>query len=92
MKNVERSLENCEKDLRFNPLTGCYTFKKRREKAGRVAFTCNGCSKFNHYLPVMAWRERLDSDAEHDEYVLDVSIPFPLMMITSVAPLVWRTW
>ena len=33
---------------------GPYTFKKRREKAGRVIFSCNGCQKFDHYLPVCA--------------------------------------
>jgi hypothetical protein len=51
---------------------GPYTFKKRREKANRVTFSCNGCEKFMHYLPVMAWRERVDDDPEHDEYVLDL--------------------
>ena len=51
---------------------GPFTFKKRREKGNRLTFSCNGCEKFSHYLPVMAWRERVDSDPEHDEYVLDV--------------------
>ena len=50
---------------------GPYTFKKRREKADRVVFTCNGCDKFKHYLPVFAWRERVDQDQEHDVYTLD---------------------
>ena len=50
---------------------GPYIFKKRREKGNRVTLTCNGCQKVNHYLPVVAVRERLDSDPEHDEYSLD---------------------
>ena len=50
---------------------GPYVFKKRREKGERVTFTCNSCQKFNHYLPVVAVRQRLDSDPEHDEYTLD---------------------
>ena len=50
---------------------GPYVFKKRREKGNRVTFSCNGCQKFNHYLPVVAVRERLDSDPEHDQYTLD---------------------
>ena len=54
-------------------IQGCYTFKKRREKAGRVTFTCNGCEKFDHYLSVSAWRERVVvDDPEHDSYVLDI--------------------
>ena len=51
---------------------GCFTFKKKREKASRVTFTCNGCEKSKHYLPVMAWRERVDSDEENDVYTLDI--------------------
>ena len=50
---------------------GPYVFKKRREKGNRVTFTCNGCQKVNHYLPVVAVRDRHDSDAEHDQYTLD---------------------
>ena len=45
---------------------GPYVFKKRREKGNRVTFTCNGCQKVNHYLPVVAVRDRYDTDAEHD--------------------------
>ena len=51
---------------------GPFTFKKRREKGNRVTFSCNGCEKYSHYLPVMAWRERHDEDPELDEYVLDL--------------------
>ena len=51
---------------------GPFTFKKRREKAGRVTFTCNGCQKFNKYLPVVAWHEQHDDDPENYEYILDV--------------------
>ena len=47
-------------------LQGPYVFKKRREKGNRVTFTCNGCQKVNHYLPVVAVRDRVDSDAEND--------------------------
>ena len=50
---------------------GPYVFKKRREKGNKVTFTCNGCQKVNHYLPVVAVRDRHDSDAEHDQYTLD---------------------
>ena len=53
-------------------IQGPFTLKKRREKAGRVTFTCNSCEKFNHYLPVVAWRERVDDDQENDNYILDV--------------------
>ena len=28
-------------------------------EGSRVTFTCNGCEKSKHYLPVMAWRERV---------------------------------
>ena len=52
-------------------LQGPYVFKKRREKGNRVTFTCNGCQKVNHYLPVVAVRDRVDSDAENDLYTLD---------------------
>ena len=51
---------------------GPYSFKKRREKGNRVTFTCNGCQKFKHYLPVVAVREQVDSDPEHDQYELDM--------------------
>ena len=47
---------------------GPYSFKKRREKGKRVTFTCNGCQKFKHYLPVVAVREQMDSDPENDQY------------------------
>ena len=50
---------------------GPYVFKKRREKGVRVTFTCNSCQKVNHYLPVVAVRDRLDSDPEHDVYTFD---------------------
>ena len=50
---------------------GQYTFKRRREKAGKLTFTCNGCQKLNHYLPVVAFREKFDDDSENDEYTLD---------------------
>ena len=51
---------------------GPYSFKKRREKGKRVTFTCNGCQKFKHYLPVVAVREQMDSDPENDQYELDM--------------------
>ena len=51
---------------------GPFTFKKRREKGNRVTFTCNGCENYSHYLPVMAWRERIEKDPEHGQYVLDL--------------------
>ena len=58
---------------------GPYTFKKRREKAGRVIFSCNGCQKFDHYLPVCATRGRIDSDPENDVYTLDNdTLPSPV--------------
>ena len=44
----------------------------RKEKGKRVTFSCNGCEKYSHYLPVVAWRERHDEDPENDEYVLDL--------------------
>ena len=47
---------------------GPYSFKQRREKGSRVTFTCNGCRKFKHYLPVVAVREQVDSDPEHAQY------------------------
>ena len=50
---------------------GSFSFKKKRVKANRVTFTCNGCEKFKHYLPVMAWRDVVDSDEENDIYILD---------------------
>ena len=53
-------------------LQGPFTFKKRKEKCGRVTFTCNGCQKFNHFLSVFAWIERLDNDPENDVYTLDI--------------------
>ena len=46
---------------------GPYSFKKRREKGTRVTFTCNGCQKFKHYLPVVAVREQIESDPENDQ-------------------------
>ena len=52
-------------------LQGPFTFKKRKEKCGRVTFTCNGCQRFNHFLSVQAWVERVDSDPENDVYTLD---------------------
>ena len=52
-------------------IQGCFTFKRKREKAKRVTFTCNGCDKLHHYLPVVAVRERIDSDPENDVYTLD---------------------
>ena len=51
---------------------GCFAFKKKRQKANRVTFTCNSCAKLNHYLPVVAWREVIDSDEENDVYNLDI--------------------
>ena len=53
-------------------IQGPFTFKNRREKAGRVTFTCNGCQKFNKYLPVVAWHDQHDDDPENDEYIFDV--------------------
>ena len=52
-------------------IQGPYVFKKRREKGNRVTFTCNGCQKVGKYLPVVASRDQVDSDPEHDEYTLD---------------------
>ena len=43
-----------------------------QEEAGEgqpVTFTGNGCEK--HYLPVVAWRDVVDSDEENDIYTLD---------------------
>ena len=53
-------------------IQGPFTFKKRREKANRVVFSCNGCEKFSHYLPVFAYRTEVDMDPENDIYSLDV--------------------
>ena len=50
---------------------GPFTFKKRKVKGGRITFTCNGCQKFNHFLSVQAWVDRVDSDPENDLYTLD---------------------
>ena len=67
------SVETSNKKVFVHLVQGQYTFKKRREKAGRVTFSCNGCEKLHHYLPVMAWRERVDiNDPEHDNYILDL--------------------
>ena len=52
-------------------IQGPYLFKKRRKKGERVTFTCNGCQKVNKYLPVVAFRDQVDSDPEHDVYTLD---------------------
>ena len=54
-----------------NILQGPFTYKKRKEKCGRVAFTCNECQKFNHFLSVLALVERVDIDPENDVYTLD---------------------
>ena len=51
---------------------GPYTFKKRREKGNRVTFSCNGCQKFQHYLPLVAVREQLDNNPENDIFTLDI--------------------
>ena len=51
---------------------GPFIFKKRREKANRVVFSCNGCEKFSHYLPVFAYRTEVDMDPENDIYSLDI--------------------
>ena len=68
--------DTCNKKVFIKFVQGPYTFKKRREKANRVTFSCNGCEKFSHYLPVFAWRERIDSDPENDQYTLDAeSLP-----------------
>ena len=48
-----------------------FTFKKKRQKADCVTFTCNGCEKLDHYLSVVAWRDRVDSDEENDIYTVD---------------------
>ena len=50
--------------------------KRGGEKNNRVTFSCNGCEKFSHYLPVFAFRTEVDSDPENDEYSLDIeSLP-----------------
>ena len=68
--------DTCNKKVFIKFVQGPYTFKKRREKANRVTFSCNGFEKLSHYLPVFAWRDRIDSDPENDQYTLDAeSLP-----------------
>ena len=69
--NTSESAGTSSKKVFVTFKQGCYTFKKKRVKANRITFNCNGCDKLNHYLPVMAWRERVDSDEENDIYTLD---------------------
>ena len=45
---------------------GPFTFKTRKEKCGRVTFTCNGCQKFNYFLFMLAWVERVGNDLENN--------------------------
>ena len=60
---------NGDKKVFVKFVQGPFTYKKRREKAGRVTFTCNGCQRFNKYVPVVAWRQKNDEDPENDEYI-----------------------
>ena len=73
--SVTNETENSEKipvkKVFVKFVQGPFTFKKRKEKCGRVTFTCNGCQKFNHFLSVLAWLERVDNDPENDVYTLD---------------------
>ena len=62
---------SADKKVFVSFVQGPYTFKKRKEKAGRVIFSCNTCQKFGHYLPVCAMRDIVDSDPENDVYTLD---------------------
>ena len=55
--SVTNETENSEeipvKKVFVKFVQGPFTFKKRKEKCGRVTFTCNGCQKFNHFLSVL---------------------------------------
>ena len=62
---------SADKKVFVSFVQGPYTFKKRKEKAGRVIFSCNACQKFGHYLPVCAIRDIVDDDPENDVYTLD---------------------
>ena len=78
-KRVLEKPNGGDKKVFVSFVQGPYTFKKRREKAGRVIFSCNGCQKFDHYLPVCATRGRIDSDPENDVYTLDNdTLPSPV--------------
>ena len=78
-KRVLSKPDGGDKKVFVSFVQGPYTFKKRKEKAGRVIFSCNGCQKFDHYLPVCATRGRIDSDPENDVYTLDIdTLPSPV--------------
>ena len=69
--DTEASADISSKKVFVKLIQGPFTFKKRKEKCGRVTFTCNGCQKFKHFLSVLAWVERVDDDPENDVYTLD---------------------
>ena len=74
-------------------IQGPYVFKKRREKGERVTFTCNGCQKVNKYLPVVAFRDQVDSDPEHDVYSIPWMVTPCLARVTKcVVTVVSKTW
>ena len=63
---TEGSKEIPVKKMFVKFVQGPFTFKTRKEKCGRVTFTCNGCQKFNYFLFMLAWVERVGNDLENN--------------------------
>ena len=48
-KNNEEGVNVTTKTVFVTFQQGAFSFKKKRVKANRVTFTCNGCEKLKHY-------------------------------------------